>query len=61
MLQQERTSQEVTGLIEQIRQLVAEKRELELSGRRELLEANQSEIARLQERLAAVVRRELAH
>jgi hypothetical protein len=61
MLECGRTSQEVAGLIGRIRQLVLEKRELERSGSSELLEANKSEIARLQERLAAVVKRELAH
>jgi hypothetical protein len=61
MFEEGRPSQEVTGLIRRLRRLVAEKRELERAGIRELLEAESSEIARLQERLAAVVKRELVH
>jgi hypothetical protein len=61
MFEGARTSQEVTGLIRRIRVLVAEKRELERAGTKVLLEEKNSEIARLQERLAAVVKRELVH
>jgi hypothetical protein len=61
MFEEGRPSQEVRGLIRRLRRLVAEKRELERAGIRELLEAESSEIARLQERLAAVVKRELVH
>ena len=61
MLQQAHTSEEVRGLIGRIRRLVAEARELELGGSRELLEANRSEISRLQDRLATLVKHELAH
>lgn len=61
MFEGARTSQEVTGLIRQIRRLVAEKRELERAGTSVLLKTKDSEIARLQERLAAVVKRKLMH
>jgi hypothetical protein len=61
MFEPGRPSQEVTGLIARIRQLVAETRELERGAGSGPLEANESEIARLQRRLAAVVKRELAH
>ena len=61
MVEGARNSQEVTGLIRRIRRLVAEKRRLEGAGSRQRLEANNREIARLQERLAAVVKHELAH
>jgi hypothetical protein len=61
MFEGRRPSQEVTGLIARIKQLVAEKRELERSANGELVEANRSEIARLQQRLAVIVKRELAH
>jgi hypothetical protein len=52
-----RSSREVTDLIRRIRKLVAERRQLENS---RLREAKSHEIARLQRRLAIVVRRELA-
>jgi len=61
MFERGRPSQEVTDLIERIRQLVAEKRQLERSASSGLLEAKTLEIARLQRRLATVVQRELAH
>jgi hypothetical protein len=56
-----RPSPEVTGLIERIRELVAEHRRLEMSASTELLERYRREIARLQRRLASAVKRELAH
>jgi len=61
MFEAARTSPDVTDLIQRIRRLVAEKRELERAGTGVLLEAKNSEIACLQERLAAVVKRELVH
>jgi hypothetical protein len=54
-----RSSREVTGLIDRIRKLVAERRRLEERAGGEQLEAKRREIARLQRRLALVVRREL--
>jgi hypothetical protein len=52
-----RSSREVTDLIRRIRKLVAERRHLESNA---LRAAKTREIARLQRRLAIVVRRELA-
>ena len=53
-------SPEVTHLIERLRRLVAERRRLEARrASRELLERRRSEIERLQQRLAAMVKREL--
>jgi hypothetical protein len=52
-----RSSREVTDLIGRIRKLVAERRQLQHGQQRE---ATTLEIARLQRRLAVVVRRELA-
>jgi hypothetical protein len=51
-----RTSREVSGLLNRLRELVADQQCLE---GRPLL-ANRREVARLQRRLAAVVKRELA-
>jgi hypothetical protein len=50
-----RTSPEVSGLLDRLRELVADQQRLE--GRRLL--ANRREVARLQRRLATVVKREL--
>jgi hypothetical protein len=55
-----RPSREVTGLIDRIRKLVAERRGLEGRASGEQVEAKRREIARLQRRLALVVKRELA-
>lgn len=54
-----RFSHEVPRLIDRIKELVAEERRLEECGSGEVLEAKRHEIARLQGRLAAVVKREL--
>jgi hypothetical protein len=51
-----RTSPEVSGLLDRLRQLVSDQQRLD--GRS--LRANRREVARLQRRLAAVVKRELA-
>jgi hypothetical protein len=51
-----RPSQEVSGLLNRLRELVADQQRLE-GGR---LQANKREVARLQRRLATVVKRELA-
>jgi hypothetical protein len=64
MLQYRRPSPEVTGLIDRIRKLVAEQRRLggdgsDGDGSSERREANTLEIARLQRRLASVVKSEL--
>jgi hypothetical protein len=59
MFQPRRPSQEVTGLIERIKKLVAERRRLERDAGGETLEAKNREIARLQRRLAMLVKREL--
>jgi hypothetical protein len=56
---QGRASQQVTALIDRIRKLVAERRRLEGRASSEQLEAHRLEIARLQRRLAAAVKREL--
>jgi hypothetical protein len=52
-----RPSHEITRLIDRIRELVAEQRRL--SATSELREARRLEIARLQRRLAILVKREL--
>jgi hypothetical protein len=52
-----RSNREVTDLIRRIRKLVAERRQLESSASHQ---AKTREIARLQRRLAIVVKRELA-
>jgi hypothetical protein len=54
-----RSSHEVTRLIDRIRKLVAEQRLLDRGASRELREARRLEIARLQRRLATLVKREL--
>jgi hypothetical protein len=54
-----RPSPEVTGLIDRIKELVAEKQRLARSASGDRLEANRLEIERLKRRLAYVVRREL--
>jgi hypothetical protein len=67
MLQHRRPSPEVRGLIDRIRKLVAEQRRLDGDESREpdgdasseRREANAHEIARLQRRLASVVKNEL--
>jgi transposase len=59
MRQKGRASHQVTGLIDRIRTLVAERRQLEGRASSDQLEANGREIARLQRRLATVVKREL--
>ena len=53
-------SPRIQDLIDRIRGLVAEERRLERSGARHLQEAVRLEIARLQEQLANMVRRELS-
>ena len=57
----QRPSPEVVSLIHRLKELVAERRRVERSASRELLERYRVEIGRLQRRLANVVRRELAH
>jgi hypothetical protein len=57
MLDGRRPSHEVTRLIDRIRELVAEQRRLGATS--ELAEAKRLEIARLQGRLAILVKREL--
>jgi hypothetical protein len=52
-------SPEVTHLIERLRRLVAERRLEARRASRELLERRRREIERLQQRLAAMVKREL--
>jgi hypothetical protein len=59
MLQYRRPSPEVTGLIDRIRKLVAEQRRLGGNASDERREAHTLEIARLQRRLASVVKSEL--
>jgi hypothetical protein len=59
MLQPRLPSPEVTGLIERIRKLVAEQRELDRDGGNDRQSENSHEIARLQRRLARVVKSEL--
>jgi hypothetical protein len=54
-----RPSLEIAELIDRIRQLVNERRRLEGVASREQLEANESEIDCLQDRLAAAVKRSL--
>lgn len=56
-----RPSPEITSLIDRLKELVAEHSRVEMSASSELLERYRAEIARLQRRLAHVVRRELAH
>jgi hypothetical protein len=53
-------SPRIQGLLDRIRGLVAEERRLERAGARDLLEAVRLEIARLQEQLANIVKRELS-
>jgi hypothetical protein len=53
-------SPRIQDLIDRIRGLVAEERRLERIGARHLQEAVRLEIARLQEQLANMVRRELS-
>jgi hypothetical protein len=52
-------SPRIQGLLDRIRGLVAEERRLDRAGARHLQEAARIEIARLQEQLANMVRREL--
>jgi hypothetical protein len=52
-------SPRIQGLLDRIRGLVAEERRLDRAGARHLQEAVRLEIARLQEQLANMVRREL--
>jgi hypothetical protein len=60
MLEKGRSSHEVSRLIDRIRRLVSERRRLEeRDGGGERLRANRLEVARLQRRLATVVKREL--
>jgi hypothetical protein len=59
MLQPRLPSPEVTGLLERIRKLVAEQRELDRDGVHDRQSENSHEIARLQRRLARVVKSEL--
>jgi hypothetical protein len=59
MLQHRRPSSEVTGLIDRIRKLVAERREFDDDAGDERRRAKTREIARLQRRLATVVKSEL--
>ena len=54
-----RPSQEIAELIDRIRQLVEERRQLEGMASREQMEANEVEIDCLQTRLAAAVKRNL--
>jgi hypothetical protein len=53
------SDQAITGLIDRLRKLVAERRRLEGRTSGERLEARRREIDRLQRQLATVVRREL--
>jgi hypothetical protein len=53
-------SPRIQGLLDRIRGLVAEERRLERTGARHLQEAVRLEIARLQEQLASIVKRELS-
>jgi hypothetical protein len=53
-------SPRIQGLLDRIRGLVAEERRLERAGARDLQEAMRLEIARLQEQLANIVKRELS-
>ena len=53
-------SPRIQGLLDRIRGLVAEERRLERAGACDLLEAVRLEIARLQEQLANIVKRELS-
>ena len=55
------SSHEVTRLIDRIRTLVAEQRRLDGRASSEQREAKRLEIARLQVRLATLVKRELTH
>lgn len=52
-------SPQVKRLLDRIRKLVAEQERLARSARRDRLEANRREVARLKTRLAHVIRREL--
>jgi uncharacterized protein Yka (UPF0111/DUF47 family) len=54
-----RPSHEIAELIDRIRQLVAERRQLEGVASREQIEANEVEIDCLQARLATAVKRSL--
>jgi len=54
------SSPQVRRLLDRIRRLVAEQERLAGSGNRERREANRREIARLQARLAHVMRRRLS-
>jgi hypothetical protein len=54
------SSPQVRRLLDRIRRLVAEQERLAGSGNRERREANRREIARLQSRLADVMRRRLS-
>lgn len=56
-----RPSNEITSLIDRIKELVAEHSRVEMSASTELLETYRREIERLQRRLAQLVKRELAH
>ena len=59
MFERRQSSTEVTRLIDRIRKLVAEKQRLEHREGSDRAAANTREIARLQRRLAMVVKREL--
>ncbi len=59
MYERRGTDQTIDRLIDRLRKLVAEQRRLERRGRGEQLEALRCEIARLQQQLATVVRRQL--
>jgi hypothetical protein len=61
VLHPRRPSPEITNLIDRIKELVAEHRRVEMSASSELLERYRREIARLQRRLARLVKQELAH
>ena len=58
-LRRRRSDGEVTRLIDRIRELVADQQGLDGNSGSERREINQREIARLQDRLAIAVRREL--
>jgi hypothetical protein len=59
VLRRDHPSREITGLIERIRLLVAEKRRSEDDPSSATTEASAIEIARLQQRLASAAKREL--